>query len=588
MHDSKAKSKVSELSVPNVISALPLSPSQWILNVDTDDGPKIINVNRLRFKNLPQTISLESVNAGRDAYIQKFWQSITTQSMRDASRYVYFNKAVKILNFADDSNTNPFISSGVEAWIHNQHSRILKGEITEASASQDIGAYRKFISLCGLNPKTIFHGHNPFSERDRGKKNIRVLPYTKNEERQLLLIIDILYRQLKPYVLNKSKEPFAEIKNKGKIFNLPCPTNLWPEHPANYWKIFVVCAFYKLAAYTGYNTTTLTNLKLSQVQKIATDSGHYYRFSPTKGRQGGAVDLKDLSTPKMIAFFDDYLSLLPNVSCPECIWVFPVFDIQKKSFSPLYNSHVTYRINTQIRRIFSPTDERGKPLKLSASRFRKNRNLIAHYVAGLIVAARDANHSIKTEDRYYGSIHPHDGIKQTAATVDVLAQLSQTGNAITDIESAKLEVARKWNTELLPLDEAFHRYGALKQMPNGVRCKNGYDGENPQKYQKMIFQNGLKLDETLPCAMYQSCLGCQQSVIVDCAEDAYLLLSFREFIANMANMHVDGNHLEKNYGELLSQLDTTIALLLPDNTNQAKQQLFKNGLHPFWDRVLVS
>ena len=588
MLSPKTKSRVSELVIPETVSALAISPCKWVKTVIADDGPKKLNINRLRFRNIPRLISDECTNAGRDNYIQNFWQSLTTQAMSGASCHAYYNKAIKFLKFADDYNFNPFTSTGVEYWIHNQHSRILKGEITEASASQDIGAYRKFISLCGLIPKTIFPEHNPFSERDRGKKDIRTLPYTKKEEKQLLVIIESLYRQLKPYVLNKSDEPFAEIIYKGKVFKLPCPTNLWPEHPANYWKIFVACAFYKLAAYTGYNTTTLTNLKLSQIQKIATITGYIYRLNPTKGRQGGMVDSKDISTAKMIAFFDDYLSLLPNLSYPGCEWVFPVFDIQSQLFSPLYNSHVTYRINTQIRRIFSPTDERGKPLKLSASRFRKNRNLIAHYVAGPIVAARDANHSIKTEDRYYGSIHPQEGMKQTAATVDVLAQLGQTGNAGSDIESAKLEVARKWNTELLPMDEAFHRYGVLKQMPNGVRCKNGYDGENPQKYRKMIFQSGKEMDETLPCAMYQSCLGCQQSVVIDCAEDAYLLMSFREFIANMANLHVDGNHLEKNYGELLSQLDTTITLLTPDHTNQAKQRLFENGLHPFWNRLLGS
>jgi len=554
MSRNLTKSRVSEISLPSAVTALPIPPEQWVKELTIHKGQITINVNRLRYKNIPLKVTSNCQNAGRDELIQVFWQSLITSVINDNSCYAYFTKAAMFLKFSDEKNINIFTSEGVNYWIESQHVRVLNGGITEATASSEVGALRKFISLCELNSTDIIPQHNPFSERARGEKDIRTQPYTKKEEKQLLKTIENLYQQLKEHLINTPEQVIAQISYENKEHYVP-KLGCRVKQPTYYRKILTVCVFYKLAAYTGYNPGTLTNLKHSQVQKIDTANGHIFRLSPTKGRKGGAVDSKDISTPKHIALIDEWLAILPSISDSTCEWFFPVFNKGKDKYFPLHNINITDEINDIVERIYHPISEKGNPLKLSASRFRKNRNLLAHYIAGPIMAAHDANHSVAVEDRFYGTINPHEGMKQTAASIDVLAQLGQSVNEPVDVQKAKQEVARKWNIELLPLEDAFQNYGSLKPMPNGIRCKNGYEGVNPEKYQRIQQKTEDINNRKLPCALYESCLSCSQALVID-----------------------------KNYGDLLSQIDTVINLLSKEHVVSARGRVFEQGLHLFWNR----
>ncbi|MFL0866982.1 hypothetical protein [Vibrio parahaemolyticus] len=540
----------------------------------------LADFNRLLFKGFPPTKKLQQGHQVEDASrkelvlkLQDRFIEKIDEGFSHISLYGIFLDTSRFFHWCDENNREVSSQSSLENYMTHLQARVRLGEIKKstykAKHSSMVSLFTRYLDL----PNYYFNNVVIMDSSDRESFE----SYTRSDLNQLLPFLRRLF--------NQTYSQFIAEPQKHIHAHKRTPTMLFEWRGMEYQicggiSKMMSAATYLLAYYTYANSSDLFRLK--QPNNASTSTGETWYTMPAFKRRAFktiVVELGDheLEIPKYATtFFDKLLNASRIISADESATLLQTIASQK--VQPLHSATLQAFIKNWVEKHFTFTDQTGRRLRPSISRFRETGAQITAYHQGEMVNNIMLNNTPSTRRHHYseGNKLANNGMMQ-----DTLSIREEQVKSRVSAQQAQ----KNLNIEVLVIEEENKiNLPHLSRTSNGGSCAAPF-GEKSQKYTKKAQKQGLaKEGERLACADLLGCFGCPDQVIVQSVSDIWCLLSFKDCIEESLFLHLDASHYQKNFENIVQFIEQKI---LPNINQQilrqAETKLDDDGLHPAWD-----
>ena len=489
-----------------------------------------------------------------------------------ASLKSYFGHLLLYILWCDQEDVLVFTQISIEGYMNALNERVMRGELKNASYC----TMRLILSICSIQyadcPSSYFD-HVVF----RDVSDVESYEaYNQSDLKQLLPLLRAFFKQTHQQFINNPKRHMTAHKSKTTM------TFHWKGCD---YKIYsginkmMAAACYLLAYYTSANTTPLFELK--QPQKASTTLGEtWYNMPVFKRRAFKTISIvmgeHDLDIPQYAIQFFDKLLKASKIICDDADTLL-LQRVTHNKIQPM-NFHTLENFVRWLDKTFKMTDQTGRKLRPSVSRFRQTGSQIVAYHSGDVANGITLGNTPNVRKSSYtqGNKLSNNGMMQDAMSI----REEQVREGVNPKQAqASLGI------DVLVIDQEHSKYQPkLSRTLNGGSCKDPF-GEKAKKYTRKMKTQGLaKEDENAACADLLSCFGCEHQAIVDSVSDIWCLLSFRANLEESLVNHLDAAHYEKNFQHIIDFIDSKILpKMKPSTLKKAEEKLDEVGLHPFWD-----
>ncbi|GIU28310.1 hypothetical protein TUM4644_25860 [Shewanella colwelliana] len=540
----------------------------------------LADFNRFLFNNLPSSNELQQSNqfkfADREAFVvqlkDSFSKKIDEGVSHDSLYGIYF-EASQYLRWCDKESEPAFTQSSLEGYMEHLQTRVMLGELKSSTYKNKRANMATLFSRYLELPHYYFNNVVIMDNSDREPYE----SYTKSDLKQLLPFLRRLFNQTYSQFIKNPETHIQAYKNT--------PTMIFKWQGRDYKLCggitkMMCAATYLLAYYTYANTTDLFRLKQPNNASISTGET-WYTMPAFKRRAFKTIQVEigehELEIPKYaMTFFDKLLNASKLISTNEEATLLQT--IASRKVQKLQTSRLQSFLKKWVEKHFSFTDQMGRRLRPSISRFRETGSQLTSYHQGEMVNNLMLNNTPNTRKRHYseGNKLANNGMMQDTMSIreeQVKSRVStQQAQKNLSIEVLVIEEENKIN---LP---------NLSRTSNGGSCASPF-GQKSQKYTKKAQTRGLARNgERLACADLLGCFGCSDQVIVQSVSDIWCLLSFKACIEESLFLHLDASHYQKNFKNIIQFIEQKILQNINKQIlRKAETKLDDDGLHPAWD-----
>jgi len=498
----------------------------------------------------------------------------------ESSKCSRFYNLTKYITYCDRSKLDPFIGNSIHGWIESLVNKHRLGQVKDSTCRSKINDLRAVFRgldypVISMFPKTSTFGRTQ-SEPVKG--------YSDNDLKKIIRLLYSLFITLYKQFI---KEP-------QRYINLPYHTRCNTNYAVPFgWKgdefkihgvvsKLNIISCYLLAYYTWGNTTSLFEIRRPHLNGL-TMSDLWFSMPTIKRRANKFVKIEigendQLNIPNHGAnLFNKvmHISQLINTSNDALL----LNTVIEGVISPLTAARLS-DFNKWLVKTFNLRDDCGQVLGPLVSRFRASGTSRFLALTGdPLKVAITAGNSPQVVRRHYSSGNRHDNDLQIQATALVLENSTRLRSGI---ESAKQATRIHMQMNILPYEDFIRRLSPPSRTPSGSYCENPFSERASIENQKAIERGLLKEGEKLACADLLKCFQCEYMVIVETVEDIWCILSFRENIEESVYLHLDSLHFDKNFGEILKNINSKLAMINPKVFRAAENMLEETGRHPFW------
>ncbi|MEZ9541784.1 hypothetical protein AB4209_07420 [Vibrio sp. 10N.286.48.C11] len=536
--------------------------------------------NRFLFNNLPSSKELQQSNqfkfADREGFVvqlkDSFSEKIDEGVSHDSLYGIYF-EASQYLRWCDKKNEPAFTQSSLEGYMEHLQTIVMRGELKSSTyknrRANMVTLFSRYLDL----PHYYFNNVVIMDNSDRESYE----SYTQSDLKQLLPFLRRLFNQTYSQFIKNPETHIQAHKNTSTMIF---------EWQGREYKLcggitkMMCAATYLLAYYTYANTTDLFRLKQPNNASISTKEA-WYTMPAFKRRAFKTIQIEigehELEIPKYaMTFFDKLLNASRIISTNEEATLLQT--IASRKVQKLQTSRLQSFLKLWVEKHFSFTDQMGRRLRPSISRFRETGSQLTSYHQGEMVNNLMLNNTPNTRKRHYseGNKLANNGMMQDTMSI----REEQVKSRVNTKQAQK-----NLSIEVLVIEEENKiNLPNLSRTSNGGSCAAPF-GEKSQKYTKKAQTQGLaKEGERLACADLLGCFGCPDQVIVQSVSDIWCLLSFKACVEESLFLHLDVSHYKKNFENIIMFIKQKI---LPNINKQilrkAETKLDDDGLHPAWD-----
>ncbi|MCC5519622.1 hypothetical protein BCT65_021615 [Vibrio splendidus] len=535
--------------------------------------------NRFLFNNLPSSKELQQSNqfkfADREAFVVQLKDSFSEkidEGVSHDSLYGIYVEASQYLRWCDKESEPAFTQSSLEGYMEHLQTRVMLGELKSSTyknrRANMVTLFSRYLDL----PHYYFNNVVIMDNSDRESYE----SYTQSDLKQLLPFLRRLFNQTYSQFIKNPETHIQAYKNT--------PTMIF-EWQGREYKVcggitkMMCAATYLLAYYTYANTTDLFRLKQPNNASISTGET-WYTMPAFKRRAFKTIQVEigehELEIPKYaMTFFDKLLNASRIISTNEEATLLQT--IASRKVKKLQTSRLQSFLKKWVEKHFSFTDQMGRRLRPSISRFRETGCQLTSYHQGEMVNNLMLNNTPNTRKRHYseGNKLVNNGMMQDTMSI----REEQVKSGVSTQQAQK-----NLRIEVLVIEEENKiNLPNLSRTSNGGSCASPF-GEKSQKYTKKAQTHGLAREgERLACADLLGCFGCPDQVIVQSVSDIWCLLSFKDCIEESLFLHLDARHYKKNFENIIQFIEQKI---LPNINQQilrkAETKLDDDGLHPAW------
>ncbi|MCC4858834.1 phage integrase N-terminal SAM-like domain-containing protein [Vibrio lentus] len=555
--------------------------SNLCFQLDTEDN-NVTDFNRFLVKNFPATRKLqqggEFEDADREGFVHQLKERFVEKMEEGGSHETLYNHYCKLsqyLRWCDQNNTIAFTQESLQGYMSQLHVRVMQGRLKSSSYKEQHSAilvlFRDYLDL----PVSYFSSVTVMDNNDTESYEA----YTRSDLNQLLPFLRSLFKQTYSQFIESpdihinawKKKPTMAFQWKGQTYKLCSGITK------------MMCAgTYLLSYYTYANTSDL--LQLPQPRNASISAGEtWYTMPAFKRRAFKTIQVEmgdhELDIPKYaMRFFDHLLNASRLISTEENTTLLQTVAAQQAK--PMRSSTLQGFLRIWVEKHFTFTDQTGRRLRPTISRFRETGAQITSYHQGEMVndIMLGNTHNIRKRSYSKGNRIANNGMMQDAMSIreEEIKSGINTKDAQVNlgIDVLIIEVENKIN---LP---------DLSRTPNGASCATPF-GEKSKKYTRKAIKQGLaSKGEKLACADLLSCFGCPSQVIVQSLSDIWCLLSFKVRIEESLYLHLDVNHYRQNFEYIVTFIEEKIFPNIDKKLlKQAETKLDDEGYHPNWDNT---
>ncbi|MEZ8052180.1 hypothetical protein AB6E16_17345 [Vibrio atlanticus] len=555
--------------------------SNLCFQLDTEDN-NVTDFNRFLVKNFPATRKLqqggEFEDADREGFVHQLKERFVEKMEEGGSHETLYNHYCKLsqyLRWCDQNNTIAFTQESLQGYMSQLHVRVMQGRLKSSSCKEQHSAilvlFRDYLDL----PVSYFSSVTVMDNNDTESYEA----YTRSDLNQLLPFLRSLFKQTYSQFIESpdihinawKKKPTMAFQWKGQTYKLCSGITK------------MMCAgTYLLSYYTYANTSDL--LQLPQPRNASISAGEtWYTMPAFKRRAFKTIQVEmgdhELDIPKYaMRFFDHLLNASRLISTEENTTLLQTVAAQQAK--PMRSSTLQGFLRIWVEKHFTFTDQTGRRLRPTISRFRETGAQITSYHQGEMVndIMLGNTHNIRKRSYSKGNRIANNGMMQDAMSIreEEIKSGINTKDAQVNlgIDVLIIEVENKIN---LP---------DLSRTPNGASCATPF-GEKSKKYTRKAIKQGLaSKGEKLACADLLSCFGCPSQVIVQSLSDIWCLLSFKVRIEESLYLHLDVNHYRQNFEYIVTFIEEKIFPNIDKKLlKQAETKLDDEGYHPNWDNT---
>ena len=539
----------------------------------------LLDFNRFFVKGLPATQFLQqSVNfedANRGSFIHQLIDSFSEKNDEGVSHdslYGIYVEASQYLRWCDIECKPAFTQISLEGYMEHLQTRVMLGELKSSTyknrRSNMVTLFVRYLDL----PYHYFNNVVIMDNSDRESYE----SYTQSDLKQILPFLRRLFNQTYSQFIEEPEKHIQAYKNTATM------TFEWQE------KEYKLCggiskmmcaATYLLAYYTYGNTSDL--LRLKQPNNASISTGEIWYTMPAFKRRAFKTILvemgeHELAIPKYaMIFFDKLLKASRMISTNEEATLLQTITSQK--VQKLQSSKLQDFLKRWVEKHFSFTDQMGRRLRPSISRFRETGSQLTSYHQGEMVNDLMLNNTPNTRKRHYSEGNKLANYGMMQDTVSIREEQVKSG---VNIQQAQ----KNLNIEVLVIEEESKvNLPHLSRTSNGGSCAAPF-GDKSLKYTKKAQAQGLAREgERLACADLLGCFGCPNQVIVQSISDIWCLLSFKACVEESLYLHLDASHYKKNFENIIKFIDQKILPSISQRILRQAETKLDDGLHPVWD-----
>jgi hypothetical protein len=532
-----------------------------------------VDFNRLRYFNVPTKNNIKnSIFADRDEDVFR-WHRCFKDSNEYSDRTLigYIHDFTKFIRVCDQQKITPESKGAVILWERHLVEQVRLNGMNINSARKLISSIKSIFTL--LNHETIhwFSQYSLFRSEINPTKG-----YSDKELSQLLKLLHPLFKQLCNKILS-NPEYFISEKTRAITTTFEYKGNSIPIAGA-ITKCF--CAgFFLLSYFTLSNTSTI--LKMVKVDKNAHDDD-WFEQSVLKKRANKFVSISigdngTFNVPKYaLTFFKNLLKLSKTISIDKHL----LYQTSNGKILPLEVSHLR-AFSNWLQMVFSFKNDAGAMLKPINRKFRTSGSYRYLMLTGSdIETSMLLGNTPQVLKRHYSDGNEGENNQQLTATALTL----ENSVKCSSIEEAKELTRGELNVEVLPFEAFLNKYSPTQgqKTPLGTACKNPYSEQLVKYQRKMNFSPKDFSVKNLACSDITNCFFCKNQVVIESVDDIWCLISFKLSLTDSKEYHLNENQFQKNFSELLTQIDLILYKINPSIRRNAEKKLNTLGRHPLW------
>ncbi|MFC4700801.1 hypothetical protein ACFO4O_11575 [Glaciecola siphonariae] len=538
---------------------------------------RTIDFARLRYRGVPGKKRCDLKTAkllNRDNTVRRWFAFFkNTNDYRDTTKISYFNELIKYVRVCDLERID--FESEVAIVVFERHlvEQVRLGKINVNSARKSYAATKNLMTRVVETSEAWFSQYALFRADYNPTRS-----YSDKELAALLRVLHALFKCLHRGIFDNSHVnqhigcKTIQFVYEGTLVDITSPLTK-----------YFCCAFFLFSYFTCGNSTTILNVTTNK--KNETDD-ILFEHSVLKARANKYVcisigDNGTLDVPKYaLSFFRKLLQA--SLKCSAAQHLF--FKEKKGEIKPLEYTDVA-NFSAWLQQAFELKTDDNKKLKPLNTKFRASGSMRYFNATGSeIKTAFFLGNTPQVLKRHYstGNKNENDSqLKSAALTLENAVRCS-------DIETAKHKTRSDMDVEVLPYEDFLAKYSSssAQKTPLGTGCKSPFS-EQVEKYRRKMNSLG---DETfaqsLSCADLTNCFFCKNQVIIETIEDIWCLLSYRETIKESRQNHLSNSQFDKNYSELLEQIDSILFSVSSVTRRNAEKKLLSFGRHPLWSDEL--
>ena len=552
--------------------------SDLCIKLDARDN-LLADFNRFLFEDLPSTKELQQSNqfkfVDRETFVFQLKDSFSEKKDEGVSHdslYGIYVEASQYIRWCDKESEPAFTQSSLERYMEHLQTRVMLGELKRNTyknrRANMVTLFSRYLDL----PHHYFNNVVIMDNSDRESYE----SYTQSDLKQLLPFLRRLFNQTYSQFIEEPEKHIQAHKNTATM------TFEWKsiEYKLCGGISKMMCAAtYLLAYYTYANSSDLFRLK--QPDKASTSTGEaWYTMPAFKRRAFKTIRVEmgehELEIPKYaMTFFDKLLNASRIISANEEATLLQT--VASRKVQKLQPSRLQSFLKKWIEKHFIFTDQTGRRLRPSISRFRETGAQITAYYQGEMVNDLMLNNTPSTRRYHYskGNQLANNGMMQ-----DTVSIREEQIKSRVSVQQAQENLSIK---VLVIEEENKINFPHLSRTPNGGSCAAPF-GEKSKKYTKKAQKQGIaKEGERLACADLLGCFGCPNQVIIESVSDIWCLLSFKLCIEESMYLHLDASHYKKNFESIVKFIENKILPSINKRVLRQAEAKLDDGLHPAWD-----
>jgi hypothetical protein len=561
---------------------------------------------RLKFKGCPKInyhtkgfySGIDLIDMNRDSLIRDLYQLLSPNA--NQSTYNRFGVITKYLQWMDENELKPigddyFHWNLISEYMEFFSVRVQKGECRKGTWSSAKHTIAWLLKQKGRNKEA-----SKLPSIKGIKKSIKNYQ-AYNLEAEFKPLIK---RLLKAYIALKkhySEETLPSIhplwdenlfnevvkkeglSNRGKGYRWGSFKNIFDKsHPTNQ---IVRVAMVLCYAFTGMNATPLARMRIGDV-KFKQIKGGTYIFEATKARAKYLEIDNALGFGKYAkSFIEGWLKISLELSKGnENSYLFPRYT---KGGECNESESYAETGNTPYRGINKLLGYLGLP-SILPSRLRKSKlDILMRATESLYIVSISGNNSIETVSSSYSSGVQSDHENNLGASMEAKFNIAKGE----DIKEAILDA--KFNFSDILEDYEYQRLREGKnrnhesRTPTGVRCNDNTKGAAIY-IDKALKRAGIEVtnDEVI-CTDFLDCFECTEHALVSDIDDIWLMLSFKDTLAQLLQFPSLNSFPEGRYMKIRNTIDDILDRFKdnsPSNYNDAVEK-HKVASHPLYSNA---
>lgn len=562
----------------NVILISPWVEHLCIEVINGQNSTVQIDFNRFRYHSVPTSKVIKNKTpklVGRDELVSRLFSVIAEHpDHSEPTKCNLFGCVRRHLKYCDHHSLSPFTKEAVQHELCQLNNRQQRGEIKDSSETILRSELASVLGLLDLPAKSWLPAI-PTS----GKSQMESAEgYSNGDLKKKLPLLRALFKQLNTQFMADPGTHLASSANTATMtFNWM--GNTYPVR-SGINKLFSV-ATYLLAYYTWSNSKQLYDLKRPQTVSHSL-SDEWYQMPAFKRRsfktftvEIGANDR--LEIPKYaLQFFDKLLAASKTLNSGADALLLASFSGGK--IVPMNGSKLS-SLNSWLDKQFPMVDDRGERLWPVVRRFRATGSQLTQARKGPVQAAMLLENTPNVIKASYSSGNRHENNQMMRDTAQTMEQSARDRQGV---EAAKQAVRDAQQVEVLAYEAFVAKATPPSRNSHGSYCKDPF-GKQSEAFTRHARQRGLLGEgERLACADLLACFGCEHQVLVESVDDIWCLLSFSECIEESLYLHLDKEHHQKNFADVLARIDDRLKLIKPKPRRTAENKLADMGRHPLW------